>query len=188
MLGQLDDLLLKRVRPERVGGRVDEVASIADRSRNALDPQRVDAVGRDETGLRRRIGLEPVVAIEREKKAERREIGVLRRVSETIDPFGQRRRELAWKKRIAAGALAASTPMSTPASAPASPGRSCIRPAFGVKPQRSAKVAASARSDDLTVSQFSALTRKTGVASGVGGANGSKAPVSIGRKRPIDLT
>ena len=52
MLGELDHLLLKRVRPERVGGRVDEVASIADRRRDALDPQRVDAVGRDETGLR----------------------------------------------------------------------------------------------------------------------------------------
>ena len=101
MLGELDDLLLKRVRPERVGGRVDEVASVTDRGRDALDPQRVDAVGRDETGLRRGVGLEPVVAIEREKKAERREIGVLRRVGETVDAFGQRRRELAWAKRIA---------------------------------------------------------------------------------------
>jgi hypothetical protein len=50
-----------------------------------------------------------------------------------------------------------------------------MRPAFGSKPQRSAKAAASAPIVDLTVGQFSALTSQNGVASGVGEANASKA-------------
>jgi hypothetical protein len=49
-----------------------------------------------------------------------------------------------------------------------------MRPAFGWKPQRSAKAAAAAPIVDLTVGQFSALTSHTGVASGVGEANASK--------------
>ena len=49
-----------------------------------------------------------------------------------------------------------------------------MRPAFGWKPQRSAKAAAVAPIVDLTVGQFSALTSHTGVASGVGEANASK--------------
>ena len=102
-LGELDDLLLERVRPERVGRGVDKVASETNRRRDAVDPVRIDPVGRHEAGLRRRIGLEPVVSIEREKKAERREIGVMRRVGETVDAFRQRRRELAGTKRIARG-------------------------------------------------------------------------------------
>ena len=49
-----------------------------------------------------------------------------------------------------------------------------MRPAFGWKPQRSAKAAAGAPIVDLTAGQFSALTSQTGVASGVGEANASK--------------
>ena len=49
-----------------------------------------------------------------------------------------------------------------------------MRPAFGWKPQRSAKAAAAAPIVDLTVGQFSALTSHTGVASGVGEANAGK--------------
>jgi hypothetical protein len=51
-----------------------------------------------------------------------------------------------------------------------------MRPAFGSKPQRSAKAAAAAPTLDLTVGQFSALTSQTGVASGVGEANAGKGP------------
>ena len=49
-----------------------------------------------------------------------------------------------------------------------------MRPAFGWKPQRSAKATAAAPIVDLTVGQFSMLTSHTGVASGVGEANPSK--------------
>ena len=49
-----------------------------------------------------------------------------------------------------------------------------MRPAFGWKPQCSAKAAAVAPIVDLTVGQLSALTSQIGVASGVGGANASK--------------
>ena len=61
----------------------------------------IDAVGRDEPGLGRRIGLEPVIAIVREQEAERGEIGVMRRVGEAVDALRQRRRQLAGGKRIA---------------------------------------------------------------------------------------
>jgi hypothetical protein len=50
-----------------------------------------------------------------------------------------------------------------------------MRPAFGWKPQRSAKAAAASPIVDLTVGQFFALTSHIGVASGVGEANASKA-------------
>jgi hypothetical protein len=49
-----------------------------------------------------------------------------------------------------------------------------MRPAFGWKPQRSAKAAAVAPMVDLTDGQVSALTSHTGVASGVGEANAGK--------------
>ena len=101
MLGQLDGLLFERVGAERVGGRVDEVAPEGDRLCDALNPDRVDRVGCDELGLRRLIGLEAVVAIKRQQKAERSEIGVSRRIGEPIDAFGQRCRKLAWPERIA---------------------------------------------------------------------------------------
>ena len=55
-----------------------------------------------------------------------------------------------------------------------------MRPAFGWKPQRSAKAAAAAPIVDLTAGQFSALTSHTGVAPGVGEANASKGPPSDG--------
>ena len=62
---------------EHVGGRVDEIASVSDRLGDALNPDGVHLVGRDEARLRRLVGLEAVVAIEREQKAERGEIGVV---------------------------------------------------------------------------------------------------------------
>ena len=86
-------------------------------------------VGRDEPGLRRRIGLEAGVAVEREQKAERGEVGVGGRIGETIDAFGQRGREFAGGERIArrrAGRFDAE--QRRPPSAPPSPGRSCNRP------------------------------------------------------------
>ncbi len=46
MLGELDGLLFKRVGAERVGGRVDEVATEGDRLCDALNPDRVDLLGR----------------------------------------------------------------------------------------------------------------------------------------------
>ena len=49
-----------------------------------------------------------------------------------------------------------------------------MRPAFGWKPQRSAKAAAVSPIIDLTEGQFSVLTNHTGVASGVDEANASK--------------
>jgi len=49
-----------------------------------------------------------------------------------------------------------------------------MRPAFGWKPQRSAKAVAAAPIVDLTEGQFSGLTNHIGVASGVGEANASK--------------
>ena len=101
MLGELDGLLFKRVGTEHVGRRVDEITPVSDRLRDALNPDRVDLVGRDEARLGRLVGLEAVIAIEREQEAERREIGVLRRVGEPVDAFGQRRRELAGGERIA---------------------------------------------------------------------------------------
>ena len=63
--------------PQDVGGRVDEIASESDRLGDALNPDRVDLVGRDELGLRRLVGLEAIVPIKREQEAERGEIGVL---------------------------------------------------------------------------------------------------------------
>ena len=101
MLGELDGLLFERVGAERVGGRVDEVAPEGDRLRDALNPDRVDLVGRREARPGRLVGLEAVVAIEREQKAERREIGVSRRIGEPVDAFGQRCRKLARSERIA---------------------------------------------------------------------------------------
>ena len=89
MLRELDDLLFKRVGPEHIGGRIDEIASVTDRLGDALNLDRVDLVGRDEARLWRLVGLEAIVPIEREQKAERREIGVLRRVGEPVDAFGQ---------------------------------------------------------------------------------------------------
>ena len=56
-----------------------------------------------------------------------------------------------------------------------------MRPAFGWKPQRSAKAAAAAPIADLTVGQFSALTSQTGVALGVGEAKASKGSGLLGR-------
>jgi hypothetical protein len=50
-----------------------------------------------------------------------------------------------------------------------------MRPAFGSKPQRSAKAAAAAPIVDLTEGQVSASTSHTGAASGVGEANATKA-------------
>ena len=182
MLGELDGLLLERVGPEHVGGRVDEVASEGDRRGDALDPRRVDPVGRDEPGLRRRVGLEAVVAVEREQEAERGEIGVARRIGEAIDAFGQRRRELAGGERIARRRVRPVDPEQDAGErARLRPEEAAVRPAFGLKPQRSAKAAAAAPIVDLTVGQFSALTSQTGVASGVGEANASKGSVSIGR-------
>jgi hypothetical protein len=50
-----------------------------------------------------------------------------------------------------------------------------MRPAFGSKPQRSAKAAAVAPIVDLTEGQLSASTSHIGAVSGVGEANASKA-------------
>src|SRR5208282_3637783 len=46
-------------------------------------------------------GLEADVAVRRQQKPERREIGVGRRVGETVNALGQRGREIARSKRIA---------------------------------------------------------------------------------------
>ena len=100
-LGEPDRLLFERVGPERIGRRVDEIAAEADRRGDALDFRRVDAIGRDQPGLGRGIGLEAVVAIEPEQESERGEIGVGGRVGEAVDAFGQRGRELAGGERIA---------------------------------------------------------------------------------------
>ena len=81
--------------------RIDKVASEGDPRRDALEPLPIEAIGSDEPGLRRRIGLEPVIPIERQQEAERGEIGVARRVGEAVDAFGERRRELAGGKWIA---------------------------------------------------------------------------------------
>ena len=77
MLGELDDLLFERIGTKRIGGRVDEIASVSDRLGDALNPDRVDLLGRDEAWLWRLVGLEAIVPVKREQKAERGEMGVL---------------------------------------------------------------------------------------------------------------
>ena len=90
MLGELDGLLFKRVGTQDIGGRVDEIASVRDRLRNPLNPDRVDLVGRDKLGRRGRLAhLEAVVPVQREQEAKRGEIGVLRRVGESVHALGQ---------------------------------------------------------------------------------------------------
>ena len=89
VLGKLDGLLFKRVRTQHIGWRVDEIASVSDRLRDALNLDRVYAVGRDKARLWRFIGLETVVAVKREQEAERREIEVLRTVGEAVDALRQ---------------------------------------------------------------------------------------------------
>ena len=105
MLGELDRLLFERVGTEHVGGRVDEVAAERDRRGDALesDPRRPRRARRG-CGCGAVIGLEAVEAVEREQEAERREIGVWRRVGEAVDAVGQRRCELARRRTDRASA------------------------------------------------------------------------------------
>ncbi len=101
--GESHRLLLERPRSKQVGGRVDKIAAKRDRGRDALDPVRVDAVGRDEAGAGRGIGLEAIVAVKPEQEPKGGELGVRRRVGESVDALGQQRRELARGERIADG-------------------------------------------------------------------------------------
>ena len=104
-LGEPDRLLFERMRPEHVRRRVDEITAKGDRVGDSFEPPGVDVFGRNEARLWRRIGLEPVVTVEAKKEAERRELGVGRRVHETVDAFGQEGRELARSERIATGGV-----------------------------------------------------------------------------------
>src|SRR5208337_686826 len=77
----------------------------------------------------------------------------------------------------------ASTPNNAPARPPPSAGRSCNRPVFGAKPQRSAKTAASSPIDALTRSQSAALTNQIGTASEVAGAKADKSRLLVADER-----
>ena len=87
--------------PSTLAGALTRSRPKAIASRDALNSDRVDLVGRDEARLWRLVRLEAVVSIKREQEAERGEIGVSRRIGEPVDAFGQRRRELAGRERVA---------------------------------------------------------------------------------------
>ncbi len=103
--GKPDRRLLERLGAEHIRRRIDEIAAERDRRGNPLGSRRIDPFGRDEPGLGRPVGLEAGVAVESEKKSERGETAIGRRIGEAIDPLRQGGRELAGRKRIARGRI-----------------------------------------------------------------------------------
>jgi len=91
----------ERFRPHVVGRRIHEIAPEGDGAGDALDARAVDALRRAQT---RRFALTRLVAREgigRQKERQRRLRRRVDAIAKSVEPLGQRSRELSGKERIA---------------------------------------------------------------------------------------